>query len=249
MLKRRLLRNRWAKVIVTALTLAASGTIASGQSLNPKEPTQLAAGVNRGTVDSMVGPQYWSFKYRKGSGKITVTFTSMGLFGNPTAATIQVVFHNMSGQVVDTRAVTSRGKAVELDLPGNFKSAGMMMIEMRPPSNTLVRTGGDYTLVASGDAIDFSGHAGPVKEPVIGTYAVMVCPPDFDCQSSLSIRFAPDGTVKTTDGHSGTWKLFDPDAMIYSVVVGRDRWSLKLVPGRGLFNTSDLSVVIFQAVR
>jgi len=31
--------------------------------------------------------------------------------------------------------------------------------------------------------------------------------------------------------------------------MGQDRWSLKLVPGRGLFNTSDLSVVVFQAVR
>ncbi|MGA3213235.1 MAG: hypothetical protein ABSD20_18175, partial [Terriglobales bacterium] len=82
-----------------------------------------------------------------------------------------------------------------------------------------------------------------------GSYAVMVCAPDFDCQSSLAIRFAANGTVQTTDGHSGTWKVFDPDAMIYSVVMGQDRWSLKLVPGRGLFNTSDLSVVVFQAVR
>jgi hypothetical protein len=33
------------------------------------------------------------------------------------------------------------------------------------------------------------------------------------------------------------------------VVIGGDRWSLKLVPGRGLFGTNDLSVPIFQAVR
>jgi hypothetical protein len=31
--------------------------------------------------------------------------------------------------------------------------------------------------------------------------------------------------------------------------MGGDRWSLKLVPGRGLFNTNDLSVVVFQSVR
>jgi hypothetical protein len=37
--------------------------------------------------------------------------------------------------------------------------------------------------------------------------------------------------------------------MIYSVVMGADRWSLKLIPGRGLFNPSDLSVVVFQSVR
>ena len=60
---------------------------------------------------------------------------------------------------------------------------------------------------------------------------------------------AADGTVRTTDGHSGAWKVFDPEAMIYTVVVGRDRWSLKLMPGRGLANTSDVSTLVFQAVR
>ena len=61
----------------------------------------------------------------------------------------------------------------------------------------------------------------------------MVCAPDFDCQGSLSIRFAADGTVQTTDGHSGSWKLFDPDGGVYSLAMGRDRWSLKLVPWCG----------------
>jgi hypothetical protein len=65
----------------------------------------------------------------------------------------------------------------------------------------------------------------------------------------LPERLLAQGTVQTTDGHSGTWKIFDPDAMIYSVVMGADRWSLKLIPGRGLFNPSDLSVVVFQSVR
>jgi len=241
------MQNRW---VSASFFLMAAAALASAQSLNPKEPTPLAAGMNKGTVDSMVGPQYWSFKYKKGSGKIAVTFTSMGLFGNPTSATIQVVFHDVNGQVIDTRAVNSSGKPFTLEMPGTFKSPGTMVIELRPPGNSLVRTGGDYTLTASGDAIDFSTQAaGPVKDRIIGTYSVMVCAPDFDCQNSLAIRFAADGTVKTTDGHSGKWTVFDADAMIYSVVMGPDRWSLKLVPGRGLFNTSDLSVVVFQAVR
>jgi hypothetical protein len=77
----------------------------------------------------------------------------------------------------------------------------------------------------------------------------MVCAPDFDCQGSLAIRFAPDGTVQTTDGHGGRWTVFDPAGRIYSVVMGRDRWSLQLVPGRGLYNPNDLQVVIFQSVR
>ena len=86
-------------------------------------------------------------------------------------------------------------------------------------------------------------------DPIVGTYSVMVCAPDFDCQGSLAIRFAPDGTVQTTDGHRGGWTVFDPAGRIYSVVMGPDRWSLQLVPGRGLYNPNDLQVVIFQSVR
>jgi len=86
-------------------------------------------------------------------------------------------------------------------------------------------------------------------DPIVGTYSVMVCAPDFDCQGSLAIRFAPDGTVQTTDGHRGGWTVFDTTGRIYSVVMGPDRWSLQLLPGRGLYNPNDLQVVIFQSVR
>ena len=202
----------------------------------------------------MVGPQFWSFNYKKGDGNISVSFTSMGLFGNPMTTTIQVVLH-IKGQAVESRDLTSNGHVAKIDIPGTFKESGTVMVELRPTGSNLVRAGGDYTIAVTGPGIDFAGiaaadsaaKAGPDR--IVGAYAVMVCAPDFDCQNSLAIRFAANGTVQTTDGHSGTWKIFDPDALIYSVVMGPDRWSLKLVPGRGLFNTSDLSVVVFQAVR
>jgi hypothetical protein len=113
----------------------------------------------------------------------------------------------------------------------------------------LLRNGGDYSLTVSGDAVDFARAHAAGPEQIAGTYSVTVCAPDFDCRSGLAVRFGADGTVVTTDGHSGTWRVFDPDALIYSVVIGQDRWSMKLVPGRGLFNTSNLSIVVFQAVR
>jgi hypothetical protein len=77
----------------------------------------------------------------------------------------------------------------------------------------------------------------------------MIYPPDFDSSHTISFHFSADGTVRSTESHSGTWKVFDPDAMIYAVVVGGHRWSLKLVPGRGLCDTNDVSMIVFQAVR
>ncbi len=222
---------------------------AHSQSLNPKAPTQLVAGENRATVDSMIGPQYWSFKYGVGKASLLIHFTSMPLFGNPMTATIQVVLHSGDGKLFGTRSITSTGKGVDVDWPANFTSPGSVIVEIRPPGNTLVRSGGDYTIAATGPAVELAGIKAAGPEQIVGTYSVMGCPPDFDCQSSLAARFNADGTVTTTGGHKGKWTVFDPNALIYSVVVGQDKWSLKLFPGRGLFNTSDLSVVVFQAVQ
>jgi hypothetical protein len=242
-----------SSVCLTVLSFGLAAP-ACAQSLDPRAPTQLAPGENRGTLDCMVGPQYWSFKYAKGAGKLDIRFSSMGLLGNSTTATMNVTVSDVQHTWTVTRAVTSSGQGAGIDMPATFPTPGVAVVEMATNGTCLVRTGGDYTITASGPAIEFGGSAAGSNAPsgrdrIVGTYSVMVCAPDFDCQGSLAIHFDDNGTVRTTDGHSGTWTVFDPDSMIYSVVIGGDRWSLKLVPGRGLFNTSDLSVVVFQSVR
>jgi hypothetical protein len=244
-----MLKTLLARLFVAVVVAAGLGGTAAAQSLNAQAPTPLAPGLNQGTIDNMVGPQYWSFRYHKGQGTLHIGFTSMGLFGNPQTTTVRFILRTPSGQVVAQYPVTSSGQMAELNMPGNFPGSGTYVIEVAPTGMALVRGGGDYTISLAGPAIDYAGAAPAGPERIVGTYSVMVCPPDFDCQASLSIHFAPDGTVQTTDGHSGTWRVFDPASMIYTVVVGGDRWSLKLVPGRGLFGTNDLSVPIFQAVR
>lgn len=241
--------NRTAWMFAGMALLAGINGPVSAQSLNSKAPTPLVPGENRGTVDNQVGPQYWYFRYVAGKANILVRFTPIGLFGNPTAATIEVVLHNPDGKVFGSRPLTSNGRVAQTDWPGTFGAPGIAIIEIKPPGSNLVRNGGDYTITVSGDAVNFSGAHAAGPEQIVGTYSVMVCPPDFDCQSSLAARFQGDGTVITTDGHKGIWTAFDPASLVYTVVIGKDRWSMKLIPGRGLFNTNDLSVVVFQAVR
>ena len=242
-------RDRQSRTWLTLTVLIHMLTLVSpifSQSLSQRTPTPLAAGENHGTLDNMVGPQFWVFKYLKGPGKVTINFTSMGLFGNRQNTTIEVVFLEPDGKVIDTKSLTSHGTAAQLELPANFVHPGTMVVELRPTGMALVRAGGDYSIVLSGPAIDLAGVKAAGPEQVVGTYSMMTCPPDFDCQA---VRFQANGTVMTADGHTGTWKIFDPDALIYTVVIGRDRWSLKLVPGRGLVNTDDTSIVAFQAVK
>jgi len=245
-------RKLLAPIVFAATLAAVLHGPASAQSLDIRNATPLQSGENHGTVDSMVGPQYWLINCHKGAVHISLRFTSMGLFGNPTTATIQEVLHEANGKVLASRVVTSPGQMVENDWPGTCASKSVMIVELRPPGNTLVRTGGDYSLTVDGDGVDYASGGGAAaggRDRIVGTYAVMVCAPDWDCQSSLSIHFSPDGSVSLTDGHSGKWVAFDADAGIYTVVVGPDRMSLKLVPGRGLFGTNDLSVPVFQAIR
>ncbi len=233
--------------LLAALALAGP---ALAQSLDIRSPTPLHPGQNKGTIDNQVGSQFWVFHTGAGAGTITVSFVSMGLFGNPMAATIDVVLHDGSGKVIAQRTLTSVGKVAQFSWPGTFAKPGVTIVEIRTENSNLVRNGGDYAIEVSGPAIAWGGGAGAGPNPaeIAGSYAVMVCPPDFQCDG-LAIHFAPDGSVATTDGHAGRWTLFDPDSRIYSVVIGRDRWTLQLVPGRGLVDTHDRSVVVFQAIR
>jgi len=242
-------RDRQSRTLLIFSVLFHTLTLVSpvfAQSLSQRAPTPLVAGENHGTLDNMVGPQFWVFKYLKGPGKVTVNFTSMGLFGNRQNTTIEVVFLDPNGKVIDTKSLTSHGTAAQLELPANFVHPGTMVVELRPTGMALVRAGGDYSITLSGPAIDFAGVKAAGPEQIAGTYSMMVCPPDFDCQA---VRFQANGAVMTADGRNGTWKAFDPDGLIYTVVIGGDRWSLKLIPGRGLVNVSDTSVVVFQAVK
>ncbi|MGD0216118.1 MAG: hypothetical protein ABSC45_01235 [Desulfobaccales bacterium] len=240
-------RNIVSVIIGAALAIALCLS-AFAQSLNPRAPTPLLAGENRGKLDCMVGPNYWSFRYRKGPGKLSVGFTSMGLFGNPTNCTVEVIIHGNGWTT--SRTLTSNGTLAQLVMPATFPGPGSAVLELRVNGTCLVRMGGDYTVSASGEGFDFGGAAaGPRSDPIVGTYAVMVYPPDWNFNNNISIHLAANGTVHTSEGQSGTWKVFDPEGMIYSVVIGAHRWSLKLTPGLGLANTSDPSVLVFQAVR
>jgi hypothetical protein len=232
--------------LMASLAWASAGF---AQSLDVRNPTPLRPGENHGTIDNQTGAQFWALHYNPGPATIVVRFTSMGIFGNPMAATVNVVVLGPGGKVIGHQALTSAGQPAQLQWPGKFDKPGVWVIEIQPMGSNIVRNGGDYTIDVTGAAVAAGGGGGgPPPADIAGTYAVMVCPPDFQCDG-LAIRFAPDGGVVTTDGHQGRWTLFDPDSRIYSVVIGRDRWTLKLVPGRGLMDTHDQSIVVFQSVR
>ena len=152
-----------------ALLMAATNAPVSAQSLNIKAPAPLMPGENHGTIDNQVGSHYWAFQYVAGQANIVVRFTSMGIFGNPMPATIEVVLHNADGKVFGSRQLTSNGRVAETDWPGTFGGPGTAIVELRPPGSNLVRNGGDYTITVSGPAIKFSGTSAAGPEEIVGT--------------------------------------------------------------------------------
>ena len=70
------------------------------------------------------------------------------------------------------------------------------------------------------------------RDPIIRPFASMR-------NSYGATKFLADGTVEASDGSHGTWKAFDPENRIYTVVIDGTRLSLRYLPGRGLVEAGD----------
>lgn len=73
--------RRVMKFAVLALAFGISTTSSPAQSLKADAPTPLKPGINRGLVDALVGPHYWTYTAQPGASKVHVTFSAMGIYG------------------------------------------------------------------------------------------------------------------------------------------------------------------------
>lgn len=90
------------------------GLQGSAQSLDPRNPTPLQPGENHGTIDNQTGAQYWALHYNPGAANIAVRFTSMGIFGNPMSATVNVLVLGRGGKMIGHQTLTSTGQPAQL---------------------------------------------------------------------------------------------------------------------------------------
>jgi len=76
-------------------------------------------------------------------------------------------------------------------------------------------------------------------DPIIRTYY----------RGGGAVKFLADGTVEAADGSRGTWKVFDAENRIYTVVIEGQRFSVNYHPGYGLARPDDPYMIEFQEVR
>lgn len=219
---------------------------ATAQSLKPETPYPLQPGINKGTADSLVGTQYWYFYATPGNSRVLVRLKSPAtLYGTELRNNgLTVTLYDDKRTWKNTKIVTSRPNASEATFTAEKVGKKMkIIVSVAPPNQKLVRMGGEYELEATGDvAFD------PVstQDAIVRTYEAKV---GYGDETYGTTKFNADGTIDTANGYRGTWKLFDRENRIYTVVVGKYRVSVQYLPGYGLVRPDDPTMIVFQELR
>ncbi len=145
-------------LIPLLLVCIASPSQARSQSHDPKHPTPLAAGVNKGNVDSMTGPHYYYFYGEPGRIDFRMAFHEMGLFGNPLRQTLTFDFSDETGKVFFHQPVVSQGNLGEVSNHGTFDKRTRVVVAITA-QQAINRMGGYYEFQVTGNA-SFDGKAG-----------------------------------------------------------------------------------------
>jgi outer membrane protein OmpA-like peptidoglycan-associated protein len=127
----------------------------AGQSTDPKHPTPLGPGVNKGNVENFVGPHYYSFAAGPGHIDVKFAFKEMGIFGNPLRQGLSFDFKNEDGSMASHNAVVSQGKIERLTTTGDLPKRQKFILVITA-QNGAVRMGGYYEVEITG-AVSFDG--------------------------------------------------------------------------------------------
>lgn len=214
----------------------------SAQSLKPENPYPLAAGINQGTSDSLVGTHYWYFYAAPGNNRLTVRFKQpTTLYGAQPNTALTITLYDEKKTWRTTKIVSTNKNATEATFAAEKVGKKMkIIVSVMPPNQNLIRMGGDYEIEATGDvAFDEVKNA---ADPIIRTY-------DSKVNSYGAVKFLADGTVEAANGSRGTWKAFDSENRIYTVLIDTFRFSVQYLPGYGLVNPGEPNTIVFQELR
>lgn len=231
------------KVSILIAFLLAVGCV-SAQSLKPESPYALKAGINQGTSDSLVGTHYWYFYAMPGSSRITVRLkTPTTLYGASMNSTLTITVRDeKGGRATKTVNGTPNGRETTFTAPKVDKRL-KIVVSIAPPNQNLLRMGGDYEIEATGDVA--FGDANSAVDPIVRTYEAKTGYNRYG-----AAKFLANGTIETSNGYHGTWKVFDRENRIYTVTMNDGfKVPVQYIPGYGLVRPSEPNMIEFQELR
>jgi hypothetical protein len=229
------------KSVLLSLCLLATFIPAHSQSLKLEAPAPLHEGNNQALIDSMVGDHYYFFYAEPGKFHIAWSFgganEGFNVGGKPSFA---AAFNPKTNGAVLSFKNGPNGVTYD----GTVTQRTRVLVGVSPVNSKLVRQTTPYNIVVTGNVSFGSASAGP--DAIVGVYAQKMM---FQGEPELgAVKFLANGTIATSNGDSGTWKLFDADSGIYTIIIGSRRMTLTLQRGRALVDTTS-KLTIFELQR
>jgi hypothetical protein len=118
---------------------------------NSRQLRPLAAGVNKGNVDSGEGARYYYFWAGPGRIQVRLAFQEMGILGAPLRQALTFDLLNETGRIMSHNAVVSETGLERIETSGDLANRQKIIIAVRPQAG-LVRMGGYYEIEVIGAA-------------------------------------------------------------------------------------------------
>jgi outer membrane protein OmpA-like peptidoglycan-associated protein len=201
---------------VAIALLLGSYAICNGQSHDPKNPTPLGPGINKGNVDNVQnGPNYYYFYAGPGAVNLNYAFKEMGVFGNPLKQALSFDLFDENNKLLKHDAIVSVEKMEKLSQPGTLDKRSKLLLRVISP-DAAIRLGGYYEIEATG-AVAFGGQAtGAGVKPIDTSLTHSV-----GALSTSGVQLSNSGVQLSTSGNSlstSVVKLNDSGVVLYTPV-------------------------------
>jgi outer membrane protein OmpA-like peptidoglycan-associated protein len=122
--------------------------LCNAQSHDPKAPTPLGPGVNKGNVDNVTGAVYYSFQGGPGHVVMNFAFKSLGIFGNPLKESLSFDVYE-GGKFLSHSIIVSTDKLERIAPNGDLATPRNFTIYVIP-QQAAVRMGGYFEIEVTG---------------------------------------------------------------------------------------------------
>lgn len=229
-------RLRLTGSVLLAVAVSSSGRRdCRAQSPERSKPAAVQQGVNRATLPSPGGSQFWRVVVLPGRFEVLLAGGGpnrpLPQTGSPT---LEVSLGTQSPGASLQHQEVGGGSMVS----GTVTVRTVVNISIVPARDKPAAVSIPYTLVVTGD-VDFSEGEGPRPE-VVGVYAVAS---GWQAPGGVA-HLLPDGTITTTTGLHGAWTLSDAARRVYVITLGQMSRKLLFEPGRGFVDPVDHSLAM-----